>query len=459
MLKPELARGQIKLIGATTIDEYRIIEQDPALERRFRPIVVREPENADLFEILKGVKGLYESHHGVTITDDALRAAATLTNRYITDRYQPDKSLDAIDEACSAVKLWGFKDKGQTTKQLIVDEKDVASVISRATGIPVGSIKLNKKGSALELLDKMKERIIGQEGPIRALVLAEKREIAGVRDPKRPFVVFLMGPTGTGKTLTTQTFAELTDRPLVRLDMSEFMEEHTVSKLIGAPPGYVGFREPGQLTEAIRRNPNAVLLLDEIEKAHPAVFRMFLQVAEDGRLTDGTGKEVNFKNVILVMTSNVGGSERPKQIFGFGVPTETGEPPRRSREELQELLSRGGFAPEFINRIDAIEEFDGLKHTDMIRIAKLELATLQRKSQDIGTELIIDDAVTELVARECQKEFGHGRAARRIVQRLIEDPLAELILREGKEATARVRVERAGDTVTLIPAAAAVARP
>lgn len=461
MLKPELARGQIKLIGATTIDEYRIIEKDPALERRFRPILVQEPGGADLFEILKEVKGLYENHHGVKITDDAVRAAATLTNRYIPDRYQPDKSLDAIDEACSAVKLWGFKDKANANKQLIVDEKDVASVISRATGIPVGSLKLNKKGSALELLDKMKERIIGQEGPIRALVQAEKREIAGVRDPKRPFVVFLMGPTGTGKTLTTQTFADLTDRPLVRLDMSEFMEKHTVSKLIGAPPGYVGYREPGQLTEAVRRSPNAVLLLDEIEKAHPHVFRMFLQVAEDGRLTDGTGREVDFKNVILVMTSNIGSTERPRQSFGFALqsatPSASAEPAQRSREELQEVLSRGGFLPEFINRIDTIAEFNGLKREGMVRIAKLELEKVEKAAAGIGTELEIDAAVTELVADACEKEFGNGRAARRIVQRLIEDPLAELILRAGKEATARVRVARSGDTITLTPDATTVA--
>lgn len=460
MLKPELARGQIRLIGATTIDEYRIIEQDPALERRFRPILVQEPGGADLFDILKEVKGLYENHHGVKITDEAVRAAATLTNRYIPDRYQPDKSLDAIDEACSAVKLWGFKDKANANKQLIVDEKDVASVISRATGIPVGSLKLNKKGSALELLDKMKERIIGQEGPIRALVQAEKREIAGVRDPKRPFVVFLVGPTGTGKTLTTQTFAELTARPLVRLDMSEFMENHTVSKLIGAPPGYVGFREPGQLTEAIRRSPNAVLLLDEIEKAHPDVFRMFLQVAEDGRLTDGTGREVDFKNVILVMTSNIGSAERPRQSFGFALPSAnpsaSAEPPQRSREELQEVLSRGGFLPEFINRIDTIAEFNGLKREGMIRIAKLELEKVEKAAAGIGTELEIDPAVTELVADACEKEFGNGRAARRVVQRLIEDPLAELILRAGKEATSRVRVGRAGSTITLNPAATSI---
>ena len=461
MLKPELARGRIKLIGATTIDEYRIIEQDPALERRFRPILVQEPGGTDLFQILEEIKGLYENHHGVKITDEAIRAAATLTNRYIPDRYQPDKSLDAIDEACSAVKLWGFKNKTNGNKKLVVDEKDVATVISRATGIPVGSLKLNKRGSALELLDKMRDRIIGQEEPIRALVQAEKREIAGVRDPKRPFVVFLMGPTGTGKTLTTKTFAELTERPLVRLDMSEFMEKHTVSKLVGAPPGYLGYREPGQLTEAIRRNPNAVLLLDEIEKAHPDVFRMFLQVAEDGRLTDGTGREVDFKNVIVVMTSNIGSAERPRQTFGFALPgvgtSPSGEPAPRSRRELQEVLSRGGFLPEFINRIDTIAEFNGLKRDGMVRIAALELEKVRKAAEDIGTELEIGAAVNELIADACESEFGNGRAARRIVQRLIEDPLAELILREGRDAASHVRVERNGTDLTLTLALAAAA--
>ncbi len=441
MLKPDLARGKIKVIGATTIDEYRQhIERDPALERRFRPVTVGEPSKSDLMDILMGVKSSYESFHGVTFPQETITAVAQYSDRYIPDRHQPDKAIDLIDETGSRVKFRKHLDKTAST---IVTEADVAAVISSLRGIPIGSVKLDKLARVRELEPEMKRLIIGQEGPIEELVKAEKREIAGVRDPKRPYVMFFLGATGTGKTYTTQVFSDLTNRPLIRLDMSEFMESHSVSKLIGSPPGYVGFQEGGQLTEDIRRNPNAVLLLDEVEKAHRDVHRLFLQVAEDGRLSDSHGRVVDFKNTILIMTSNVGTAERREQSFGFAVPGVGASTVKneQSRSDLQATLLRGGFPPEFINRLDGIAEFKPLRAEQMAQIVGLELKRLERTAEGLGYSLEIKPEVLDLLASTCQRDAGNGRAVRRAVQRLIEDPMSECILRNGQGLTRKVEVK------------------
>jgi ATP-dependent Clp protease ATP-binding subunit ClpC len=441
MLKPDLARGKIKVIGATTIDEYRQhIERDPALERRFRPVTVGEPSKSDLMDILMGVKSSYETFHGVTFPQETITAVAQYSDRYIPDRHQPDKAIDLIDETGSRVKFRKHLDKTAST---VVTEADVAAVISSLRGIPIGSIKLDKLDKVRELEPEMKRLIIGQEGPIEELVKAEKREIAGVRDPKRPYVMFFLGATGTGKTYTTQVFSDLTNRPLIRLDMSEFMEPHSVSKLIGSPPGYIGFQEGGQLTEDIRRNPNAVLLLDEVEKAHRDVHRLFLQVAEDGRLSDSHGRVVDFKNTIIIMTSNVGTGERREQSFGFAVPgvgpsAVKNEP---SRSDLQATLLRGGFPPEFINRMDGIAEFKPLRAEAMSQIVGLELKRLERTAEGLGYKLEIEPEVLDVLASRCQRDAGNGRAVRRAVQGLIEDPMSECILRNGQGLTKKVVVK------------------
>jgi ATP-dependent Clp protease ATP-binding subunit ClpC len=441
MLKPDLARGKIKVIGATTIDEYRQhIERDPALERRFRPVTVGEPSKSDLMDILMGVKSSYELFHGVTFPQETITAVAQYSDRYIPDRHQPDKAIDLIDETGSRVKFRKHLDKTAST---IVTEADVAAVISSLRGIPIGSVKLDKLARVRELEPEMKRLIIGQEGPIEELVKAEKREIAGVRDPKRPYVMFFLGATGTGKTYTTQVFSDLTNRPLIRLDMSEFMESHSVSKLIGSPPGYVGFQEGGQLTEDIRRNPNAVLLLDEVEKAHRDVHRLFLQVAEDGRLSDSHGRVVDFKNTILIMTSNVGTAERREQSFGFAVPGVGASTVKneQSRSDLQATLLRGGFPPEFINRLDGIAEFKPLRAEQMAQIVGLELKRLERTAEGLGYSLEIKPEVLDVLASTCQRDAGNGRAVRRAVQRLIEDPMSECILRNGQGLTRKVEVK------------------
>jgi ATP-dependent Clp protease ATP-binding subunit ClpC len=430
MLKPDLARGALQVIGATTLDEYRkYIEKDGALERRFKPIIVNEPHREEVFEILKGVKSAYEQYHKVTYSEEALKAIVKYSDRFIPDRFQPDKAIDLMDEAASRLKV---KIHSGTETRTEVVEKDIAEVISSQRGVPIGSVMMSRFDLAQRLPELMKERVIGQDHIVNSLAQAEQREVSGVRDPNRPYVCFFLGQTGTGKTYATTVFAELTNRPLVRLDMSEYMESHTTAKLIGSPPGYIGYDEEGHLTGAIRRNSNAVVLLDEVEKAHPDVWKMFLQVAEDGRLTDSKGRVIDCKNIVLVMTSNVGSSSTQQRSLGFNFSTHEAAKETHSelnRETLQNKLKNAGFAPEFINRIDEINEFRPLGRGEMAEITRVQLKEMQKSAQNIGIEVVFSDSLVAHIAETGFDPKNGARAIRRAVQNIVEDPLAEAILR------------------------------
>jgi len=451
MLKPALARGELKVIGATTNDEWLIVEKDPALARRFNKVTVEEPKGVkNLLILLESSRKLSE-HHGVRYTDKAIIAADKLSTKYDKDHNQPDSGLDLLDEAGSAIKMQSRKKDRSSAEQpeLIVDEADIAKVASRKYNMPVGSMLLNEKEAALTLYSRMQDRVIGQEHLLRTFERAGKREAAGIGDPKRPFVMFIVGPTGTGKTHSTNVFATETGRPVVRLDMSEYMEKHSISRLVGAPPGYVGFREPGQLTEAVRRNPNAVLLLDEVEKAHPDVFRMFLQIFEDGRLTDGSGRVVDFSNTTICMTSNFNVSGSSGTPLGFSFPDGGATPEKTETEHRKELLKL--FPPELINRLDVVVPAEKLIGDSMVLVARLELKELEKLAAKRGTTLDIDPGVGELIAEACQRQFGNARAARREVEQRITNPLAELILKNGEASTQRIRIERKGNEIVFIP--------
>lgn len=494
ILKPSLARGEIQVIGATTISEYRKnIEKDAALERRFQPVTVGEPTEEETVEILKGLRDKYEAHHKVKITDEAIDSAVKLSSRYINDRFLPDKAIDLIDEAASVVRLNAytlpqnlkdmedeikrlnaekqdavnnqkfedaakFRDKANELTKLLDDEKskwrntsnhdvkavssdEIAQVVSSWTGVPVSQLTKEESERLLNMENILHERIVGQDKAVSAISKAIRRGRVGLKNPNRPIGSFIfLGPTGVGKTELCKSLAEAMfgdENAIIKLDMSEYMEKHTVSKLIGAPPGYVGFDEGGQLTEKIRRKPYSVVLFDEIEKAHPDVFNMLLQILEDGVLTDSQGRKVSFKNAIIIMTSNVGASKITDEKLALGFGQEDGK--KLSIEDLVMPDLKKTFKPEFLNRLDDIIVFNQLEQSDIEEIAKRMLKSLQKRTHDLGIELdFTDAAISELAKEGFDKTYG-ARPLRRAIQSKIEDKLSELILdktiSEGSKCT------------------------
>ncbi|ADD43492.1 ATP-dependent Clp protease ATP-binding subunit [Stackebrandtia nassauensis] len=472
MLKPALARGELHVAGATTLDEYRKhVEKDPALERRFQPVLVPEPTVDETVEILRGLRDQYEAHHQVSFTDEALTAAAQLSARYITNRFLPDKAIDLVDQAGARVRLRSrtpAPDTRQITDELArlradkdaavdaedytraselkveiaaaearlaeassqppptpkVEVADIAEVISRRTGIPVAQLTEAEKSRLLKLEQHLHDRVVGQDEAVAAVAEAVRRARAGLGDPKRPDGSFMfLGPTGVGKTELARALADALfgdEASMVRFDMSEFQEKHTVSRLVGAPPGYVGYDEAGQLTEAVRRRPYRVLLFDEVEKAHPDVFNTLLQLLDDGRLTDAQGRTVDFSNTIVIMTSNVG-ADRILAAQSAGQPVDA------LRDKLMDQLGQR-FRPEFLNRIDEIILFSGLDRTQLRQITELFVDRTRRrlKAQDIGLRLS-DDALEWLSNRGYQPEFG-ARPLRRTIQRELENKVSHLVL-------------------------------
>ena len=486
ILKPSLARGELQVIGATTIDEYRKnIEKDAALERRFQPVTVGEPTEEEAVEILRGLRDKYEAHHKVKITDEAIESAVKMSSRYIADRYLPDKAIDLIDEAASIVRLNAqtipqnlkdmedeikrleqekqsavtsqdfesaakLRDKQNNLKKLLADEKEkwknvsshevksvttdeIASVVSQWTGIPVNQLTKEESERLLNMEKILHERIVGQDKAVSSIARAIRRGRVGLKNPKRPIGSFIfLGPTGVGKTELCKTLAEAMfgdENAIIKLDMSEYMEKHTVSKLIGSPPGYVGFDEGGQLTEKVRRHPYSVVLFDEIEKAHPDVFNMLLQILEDGVLTDSQGRKVSFKNCIIIMTSNVGANKitDPKLAMGFN-HSEDGKDTAKTIEELVMPDLKRTFKPEFLNRLDEIIVFNQLEKDDIKEIARRMLKTLIKRVKDMDIDIeFTDEAVSALADEGFDKTYG-ARPLRRAIQSKIEDRLSELIL-------------------------------
>ena len=486
ILKPMLSRGELQTIGATTIDEYRkYIEKDAALERRFQPIMVDAPSPEETVEILKGVRDKYESHHGVIITDQAIMSAVTLSDRYITDRFLPDKAIDLIDEAASRVRLDSYnspvearqKEKELNTliaqkneakrrddferaisinkeiervnqeldqirmmasknttdrEKLMLTSDDVAKVVSSWTGVPVVKLTESEAQKLLDLESVLHERVIGQENAVRAVSDAIRRARAGLKDPNRPVGTFIfVGPTGVGKTELSKALAESVfgnETNLIRIDMSEYMEKHAVSKMVGAPPGYVGFDEAGQLTEKVRRKPYSVVLFDEIEKAHPDVFNIMLQLLDDGRLTDNKGRVVSFKNCIVIMTSNVGASEiQHKNTLGFGTADSRAEYDNMCDRYMDALKQK--FRPEFLNRIDDIIVFHKLNKEDTAKIAHIFLASLKKRLALLDVKLEITPQAMDLLTEKGYDNDYGARPLKRVVQHCIEDRLSEEILR------------------------------
>jgi ATP-dependent Clp protease ATP-binding subunit ClpC len=496
ILKPMLARGELQTIGATTLDEYRKhLEKDAALERRFQKIIVDEPSVAHTIEILKGLRERYEQHHRVTITDQALVAAANLADRYISDRFLPDKAIDLIDEAGSrlrirrmqtppdyqeienelsdvvnakqgAVESQDFEEAGRLRdreKELLarksekdaemkaagvdlfdeVDEEAIAEVLSLWTGIPVYKLTEEETTKLLRMEDELHKRVIGQEAAIHAVSQAIRRTRAGLKDPKRPSGSFIfLGPSGVGKTELAKTLAEFLfgdDTAMISLDMSEYMEKHTVSRLVGSPPGYVGYEEGGQLTEAVRRKPFSVVLFDEIEKAHPDVFNTLLQILEEGRLTDSQGRSVDFRNTVLIMTSNLGTADLRRANVGF-TKIDEAVTYERMKDKVNEALKQH-FRPEFLNRIDEVIVFHELSQDEVTSIVDLMMARVaeQLASQGIGLE-ISEDAKVLLGQRGYDPTLG-ARPLRRAIQRLVEDPISEQLLWKEFRAGQTIVVE------------------
>ncbi len=505
ILKPALARGELQCIGATTLDEYRkYIEKDSALERRFQPIQVGEPSLDEAIEILKGLRDRYEAHHKVQITDAALEASVRLAHRYISERFLPDKAIDVMDEAASRVRLqatlpppelrdvetelrkirnekeavikaqeyekaaklrereeeikkrqevlekeWVEKKSSQRNAGTKVTEEDIAHIISTWTKIPLEKLTEKATAKLLNMEATMQERVIGQEEPIKVLTKAIRRARAGLKDPKRPIGSFLfLGPTGVGKTELARTLAEFMfddEDSMVRIDMSEYMSKFDVSRLVGAPPGYVGYEEGGQLTEAVRRKPYSVILLDEIEKAHPDVFNMLLQVLEDGRLTDSQGRTVDFKNAVLIMTSNIGLSGaaessnigfRQNKDEGIGKEVKYERMKKKVLEEVKKV-----FKPEFINRLDEIIVFQTLEMEEMKKIVHLLINRTMKEVEAQGYTMVTSDSAKEKIAKDgFDPQYG-ARPLRRAIQKLIEDPLAEEFIRNAPEQGSSIFVD------------------
>ncbi|HSN57961.1 MAG TPA: ATP-dependent Clp protease ATP-binding subunit, partial [Clostridiaceae bacterium] len=502
ILKPALARGEIQCVGATTIDEYRKhIEKDAALERRFQPIVVGEPSKEEAVLILKGLRDKYEAHHRVKITDDAILAAVNLGDRYITDRFLPDKAIDLIDEAAAKVRIENLvappdlksieQELDRVTKQkedairiqdfekaaklrdsekelkdrledstknwktskdsslLMVGEPQIAAVVSKWTNIPVEKLTEKESEKLMKLEDILHERVIGQEEAVKSVAKAVRRARVGLKDPKRPIGSFIfLGPTGVGKTELSRALAEAMfgdENNMIRIDMSEYMEKHAVSRLIGSPPGYVGYDEGGQLTEKVRRNPYSVILFDEIEKAHPEVFNILLQILEDGRLTDGKGKTVNFKNTIIIMTSNVGASTIKKQkTLGFSI--ENGKKAENEYEKMKENIMeelKRSFRPEFLNRIDDIIVFHSLEEKDLQKIVGLMLKSVVERLEEQEIRIEFNDDAEKMLAKEGADLAYGARPLRRAITKIVEDQISEEILKGdvGKGDSIKVVVE------------------
>jgi ATP-dependent Clp protease ATP-binding subunit ClpC len=440
ILKPSLARGEFPCIGATTTNEYhKYIESDPALERRFQPVLVNEPSEEDTLAILKGLRERYEKHHGVKFTDAALLTAVKLSVRYLPDRNLPDKAIDLIDEAAAKVKMNSAAFSGKVSAVQEVNEENIAEVVASWTGIPIVKLTQEESERLLHIEEILMQRVIGQEEAIKTIAQTIRMVRVGLSNPNRPSGVFLcLGPTGVGKTELAKTLAEFlfgSDKDMVRLDMSEYMEKHSIARLIGAPPGYVGYEEEGQLTKAVRTKPYSVVLLDEIEKAHPEVFDIFLQVFDDGRLTDGKGRTVNFTNTIILLTSNLGTSQVDEQ--GNVVLRDIQKP--EVKEEIMKAV-RKAFRPEFINRIDEILIFNPLTQEALRKIVDINLAELKKRMQEKEIELDFKPEVIELLMQEGYNPAYGARPLKRAIASLLAKPLAEEMLAQGFKAKDIVRV-------------------
>ena len=494
ILKPALARGEFQVIGATTLDEYKkYIEKDAALERRFQPVQVGEPNEEDALEILKGLRDRYEAFHKAKITDEALTAAVSLSSRYITDRFLPDKAIDVVDEAASKVRMKVFSSapdvkaledrlntvkkekeaavtsqdfekaaklrdeeqlllkeigdkksiaKEKSDQKLIVTEEDIAAVVAQWTGIPVAKIAEEESATLLHLEEELHKRVVGQDEAVTAVAKAVRRARAGLKDPKRPIGSFLfLGPTGVGKTelaraLASSLFGD--ESAMIRLDMSEYMEKHTVSRLVGAPPGYVGYEEGGQLTDAVRRKPYSVILLDEVEKAHADFFNILLQVLDDGRLTDSQGRTVDFRNTVIIMTSNLGAKALHKNSteLGFLAPkkaeSHTNDSKTKDFKEAKKSVMdavKRHFRPEFLNRIDEMIVFHPLTEEDLTKIVTILMSDVTKRLEECDLHLEITPEAMKLLVREGSDFTMGARPLKRAIQRLIEDPVSDLILK------------------------------
>ena len=455
MLKPALARGEIQCIGATTTEEFRKnVEKDGALDRRFQKIVVERTDIAQSISILERLKTNYEKYHNVLYTDEAIEACVKMSERYITDRCLPDKAIDVMDEAGSMVRLKNPKKTAQVTAE------DVATIISRMTGIPSGQVAESEGNKLMKMGEKLRSRVIGQDEAIDKVVRAIQRGRAGIKDPGKPIGTFIFfGQTGVGKTQLAKSLAEYlfdSEENMIRLDMSEYMEKFNVSRLIGAPPGYVGFEEGGQLSERVRRKPYCVVLLDEIEKAHPDVFNLLLQVMDEGRLTDSTGRTVSFRNTILIMTSNVGSRELDEYGSGVGFSTSM-KNVKGNRKHVLEKAVKKAFPPEFINRVDEQVFFNPLTKEDIGRIIDIELKGLKKRVKEAGFELVVTPAAKRFVADAgFDPSFG-ARPLKRAIRKYIEDPVSEHIIADrmfgrnsGSEARKlRISLSKDKETTTV----------
>ena len=511
ILKPALARGNFQVIGATTLDEYKKhIEKDAALERRFQPVQVGEPSEEDALHILKGLRDRYEAFHKVQITDDALAAAVHLSSRYIADRFLPDKAIDVMDEAASKVRMAVFtatpdvkaledellriqkekeaaitaqefeqaavlRDKEkeleadiaskqedshkESESKLVVTESEIAAVVSEWSGIPVSRVAEEESERLLKLEEELHQRVIGQEEAVVAVSKAVRRARAGLKDPKRPIGSFLfLGPTGVGKTelarsLASNLFGD--ENAMIRIDMSEYMEKHAVSRLVGAPPGYVGYDEGGQLTEAVRRRPYSVILFDEVEKAHPDFFNILLQVLDDGRLTDNQGRTVDFRNTVIIMTSNLGAKylQEDTAAMGFLAAKESGDTKKDTESAKKEVLQavKAHFRPEFLNRVDEMIVFHALETEQLQQIVRILLQSVTTRLHEQGMELeVSDEAMAKIVAEGTDVAMG-ARPLKRAIQRLVEDPISDAILegRAGEGKTLHVVVEDDDIAITI----------